>query len=698
MPPATTQTDLCRAHVALGLLGILRALESTRLLPPGHPGTIRAASAAAEDLLRALTNRAALTVTVTAATLLLDGEDTDERNLLRPLAEHLHALDLVAIDFRPGLTAQTVLDLAAALSEAQRERWSGMALADAVNRRVAGLRVVAADYSALRLARGAGAGGSTKWQDFARGVVGSLRAAGEREVLAAAARASGELHDPICAGAVQEHLRQALRFGSGEDPAQAEATVASVRKFVEALTPEARLALTRIDPEGPERSLDLLADLADVLPTEDVLTALTEGSGKHRLSLHAMRLFNKMARVATDRPDQMARVKETMERWRAANMAAGGLQDSLAEVFHTRSKRDYMPDDYRARLAGLASRPLEGPDSTFTAMVDRRPQLHAAEVAVLVARECRGIDCRGVYEYLRKATATLVQEGRLPVVLDAFDAARTLAGDEATRESADEFLGEVRSPRLLAEALRVFPEAPESAEAISRLLEVIGAPALEVVLTTLAAHPTPAQREVLTEFLAGAGAEALAAALRSRLEADPASVGALEPQLRALGPLAVISALEPVLRSGSEVTRRGGYSAAASILNEWPVDLIERALRQPDGLLHALAFEKLSRRHDPASLTLLASLVARRGGYPVDAAIADRAASVLINEGLAGLRLLSDALRLLCGEVAPSKAAAARALARMLAPHSGERCVRIALIRWRWCVARLVSAVLRGKA
>ena len=697
MPPATAQPELCRAHVALGLLGMSRALEATRLLPPGHPGITRAATAAAEDIARALAGRPALTVTVTPTSLLLDGEDADDRNLLRPLAEQLHALDLVALDFRPEFSAQSVADFAAALTVAAMERLPGHAVAARINERAGGLQVVAADYSALRLARGAGGASSAKWQDFAKSVVGSLRSASG--LAEAAAKASEQLpHDPGCAGAVQDHLRHAVRFGSGEDPAQAESAVASVRQFVEALTPEARQALTRIDPEGPERSLELLVDLADVLPTEDVLTALTQGAGKHRLSLHAMRLFNKMARVATDRPDQVTRVQETLERWRAASTATGDLRHSLTEVFHTRSQRDYVPDDYRARLAGLAARPLTAEANPFASMIDHRPDLHGAEVAVLVARECKGIECQGVYEHLRGAAPVLASAGRLPTVLDALDAARTLAGDEATRAAADALVQAVRSPALLAEAVRVFPDFPDTAAGLTRHLADLGPAALEPVLAALAAHPQPPLRDLLTDFVAGSGGEAVAAALRHRLEADPASVAALEPQLRALPAPAALAVLAPVLRSASTETRRGAYSVAASILTDWPVELIEQALRLPDPLLHALAFEKLSRRHDPASVTLLATLVSRRGGYAVADALTDRAAAVLMNEGLAGLRLLSDALRQLCGEVVPAKAAAARRLSGMLRPHAKERCVRIALIRWRWCVARLVSTIRWARA
>jgi hypothetical protein len=228
---------------------------------------------------------------------------------------------------------------------------------------------------------------------------------------------------------------------------------------------------------------------------------------------------------------------------------------------------------------------------------------------------------------------------------------------------------------------------------VERLLQPLGPSALDGVLSTLASSPHEPLREALNRFLTTNGGEALTKALKARIASSPAEVAALAPQLRGLPAGIAVEVLEPAFQSEMSSIRGDAFRVAATVLAVWPTAVVERALRLDDPLIHALAFEKLSNQKDPASLNLLATLVMRRGGYQLADSTAERAAAVLLNEGVAGLRLLSDALRQLCGEIRPSKAVAARRLSRLLAPYRQERCVRIALLRWRWCVARLVSSV-----
>jgi hypothetical protein len=657
------QTELCRAHAALGLQGLARVLEAARLLPSGHPAIARAAQAGADDLRRAIAGRPAIRLTVSGDHLLLDDAELGEHGMLRPLAELLHAMDLMALELRDSLTSDSLVALATALQRTQQRRLVGQAAAERINADATDARVVPADYSALQLAQGPGSSPQTCWKDLARTVSEALETGAAMPVADLADRVSSAVDS--APDAVADLRDQLARVAAtvGRAPAHAEATLGRVREFVAALSPGARQALLRINPEGPEQALELLADLADVLPTDDVLDALgTLEASPNRLSTNALRLFKKMARVATGHPAHRARVEEILSRWRGRGRIET-LHDSLNEIFRARTVREYVPDDYRARLARLTADP--GPPVT-TPHDDTDPAsfaLHAAEVAALVAADHPSAPCHGVFERLTASLDTLLKAGRIHTVVVALEAAaHAPTGDERTRIAAGRFIDAATSRRAIGLALAAAAGNPE-------------------LLTSL-------------ERLVAASGDTLAAVLRGRLGSRPDAAAGLEPLLRALPPDAAADAIQPALDSPDPATRREAYRIAAAVLTSWPPALLERAMGEPDPLLQALAFERLSQRHDPASLTLLASIVARRRGAPiVSPGLADRAAAVLLNEGVSGLRLLSDALRELCGEIRPSRAAAARRLARLLESHRHDRSVRRALIRWRWCIARLVSAV-----
>lgn len=699
------------AHAARGIRELARAVEAVRLLPPGHPAIHAAAAQSAGALGAAAAERGSIRLALAPEGITCDDQALTDREAADRLADLLDALDLMALDLQAGATAEQIQALSSALAQARGSGARGAPVAEQIAEGTGGrIRALPMDYGAVRLAEGAGSGERpTGWRELVRAAIACLPLTSGAPLALAAdvneALASATDED---LATLRTELTQSVGCTRRLKAGEAEPMLHRLRLFVASLSPRLRQALRRIDPADPEESIAILVELADILPTGEVLEALGEvNRTRQRLTTNALRLFTKMARVATQHPEHRARVAEILRRWRVESgpdeAARQALEASLEEIFQARSPTEFAPSDYQAHLNSLATRVTAsavelGPGRGIECS---RLRSHAAAVAVLVASDLPDprAEARGLFEYLASEGEALLREGRADLLAGAVRAAaQRLAlpeSGEADRRAARGLVSAVAAPGVLGRALEsAMSDEGASGHALT-LVHALGDEALPAVLRVLAGGPPERMRAPLAEFVACRSSDALTRALHELARGPGDLAQAILPVLSSLPAGLALLALGSVTTSEAPGARREAFRAAAALGVAWPAVLLRRGLADADAEVRGLTMERLANQNDLESRRVLTEAATAIGFGPATE-FSDRAAALLAAQGESGRVVLAEALIRLSSSVDPGRACAARRLARVLRPRRRERDVRLAWRHWRLSTARLVS-FLAGK-
>jgi HEAT repeat protein len=439
-------------------------------------------------------------------------------------------------------------------------------------------------------------------------------------------------------------------------------------QFVAALNPRLRYDLLRVDPRAPGASMELLEQLADVVPDADLIEVLQkiDRSGA-RVPSQLMTLMNKMVRISRTRPTLASGLQSTLAKWgiseAAFSVPSSSIGVALEEVFQRRDRLECNPEPYQDLLDDLSRNQLRVEDLSYEKRY-RDPRdaedvrVHAAEVATRVLNFPGGQQYRpALFGYVGAETDALIERGKFGVLQDAAVAATTYSQLDSesndTYRAARGFLHELQNPECIASLLAQVRDRGELTDAATSLIRLGGGVALGGVLDSACEELNPELTESLLRLAASFTPEELRQALVQRTERPWTSLRHLFPTIRELPDAMALQVLEKLLVHEEERVRLEALLAVC--------DLERR---------HGAAERHLRRALEDPSLQVVAAAIQRLGERETEGA----------SEILAGYLMDTQGRRI---EIAFT-------VARALEPHRDDPEVQRALRQWRLCPAGLL--------
>jgi hypothetical protein len=719
-PKAATQRnqhadgDARAAALAEAMRSLHSTCQASLLYDEGHPAVTAAAEETARRLDRLATGKGRLTVGVARDHLLRDNTPLPDAERLAPFAALLCDLEIAAVEFRPGLSAATLIGVARLLVRGGNEQRHSEALAQQVAAESrGGVHLVPVSYSVLRIAAGPRRDDEqdesrkrVSWADLVRAILepSTIDSAPSPEELATWVNEEAARSGDGCIAALRGGLCDLADESKKIPSVQRARTLRRLRVFLAALSPRLRQSLLRVDPVRADTSLNMLLELSDALPLEEVLDALEEVDHTVAdLSHGSMMLFKRLARLTEQYPKQRSRVAQILATWRHDPITTGGaspeLEESIEELLHGRPTEDFMSGEYEQQLDELTHEiGNEPPTPRLSLGLDlEEAELHAVEVAVLVAGAAPGGsgDCAGVFRYLMGHVDHLLERRRFDLVLAAARAAQNQLcrlENGPTQREAQRFIDEFRTPKRIGRVIHQACYASEVSEEGLLLLRLGGAAALERVVSELA-HELPEEpRGALEKFALESSAEMLQQVIRDRMSEDATLLDGLRPFLLRLPEARRTALLEKFAAHEQVDVRRAAFRTLSNISKRWPVRFLKRALRDEDDEVQNLAIEQLAEQPGDESTVIMGALLAGKvNGRLPTADLFDRIADILTDRGEPGLSQICEALRVLCRRPRPLFAARSRRLARILRSHRDRLEVRRTLRLWQISPARAIS-------
>ena len=296
----------------------------------------------------------------------------------------------------------------------------------------------------------------------------------------------------------------------------------------------------------------------------------------------------------------------------------------------------------------------------------------------------------------------MIDGGRTDMIVRAVRAARQATfgiGADDPDDPARQFLAELNALERTAGLIRVAWAADEQRADLVALFHEA-----EFLLAHL---PEILAGERFPDALRGAGElilEIPETQLRPFLESlsgtDHVALRAMLDALAALPGARLAAIVEPLLVHPNPRVRRIAFGALASAGTAWRIDLIRRALADPDHTVQRITLDQLANRTDEdavvEALTDFIGARIRRAGPKKPRLWRDtyrRAAAILAGAGPDGLRLASETLADLLPSLTRQESARARELAGALGDHRNDPETARVLGRWAFSGARLVGAI-----
>jgi hypothetical protein len=722
---AGVETVVSTAEPLVGALqGLYRAYQKTSIYPTGHPAVPEALAQALNGFQSALTDREQLIVTVSPGHLQVDEiEIAEATETIGALANLLYELDIVAVEFLPGLVIKELEQFVHELGRAKRDGRKGVTLVQAMEQLgLAGVRPRAMDYEALQFGRGSRDPLNQQkrqevWNNVTRILADPASGPVDLSPNELAAEITQEIknNEGTGLGLLKKRVQSLSAKARRLSPERRAAINKRIASFVTALSPKLRRDLLHIDPTLPEDSLELMTAVAERLPESDLLRALQELDNMGaRVPGQLLTLMNKLVRISRKHPSVAVGLRDRLKEWGVSPETLSGspeeLQEALQEVFHRRARADYyIPQPHKVLLDDLSRNHVDTAAFNFDGRYrlpddEEDVQLHAAQVAVRVLGGRGGEKQRaGIFALLATGADSLIEQRHFEVVHDAAVSARTYSlltnEPEGARRAARGFLEEFQKESRIERILERGCSEEGFARDALNLLGLGGKRALDRVLDFLDRPPAPEIARQLEEFVRTREPQLLAEALNERLERGWEALKPLIPLIGGLAPDAAVPLLEQLIEHEELRVRRQAYAALCDMdcTPETSLRYLRRALADVSAQVSGLAIQRLLAMEHESAIELL-------GAYIEDGLeqarsrpeLARQAARGLLVKGDAGVERLCRSLDRLGRFPMPRRVRQAQVVVDTLRAVKDRKRVARSLGRWRFSPSGLMSLVLPG--
>lgn len=470
-------------ELSVFLIQLSVGLHKYGTYPKGHPVIGHAANAVYAGLGTLMTDRDALAVGVARDQLIVEGAATDPDNaVLRDLAQRLHRHQIGVLKFRKEIAPEEIVEFLETVSaEANRQEMPfGLRPAEELER-WPNLEVVPFTFDHLQIGE-AGPDGveqgrtSQLWLGLAsaalrRGRAGDVVEQDPAQIATAInAHKEDKAYDQIIVGYLQE-LGRELRMREGESYAQLQTRVS---QLLSKLDPDTVTRLLTVGGDLASRHT-LVADFASSLPVKAVLDLVQSAANaqSQTISHSLLRMLTKLA----DHADQgqttiKARADET-------------FRTAVADLLSDWTLDDPNPDSYTKVLDQLALPAEAAGERVETEHLTESPRILKMALELDV-----------VGEAVVSALGTMITEGRLD------DLVATLDGAPEGSKAADLIWARLADPTLVSGLLE---HGDDHIDAIERILDRVGASAIEPMLDALATTDSRSMRHRLLNALTALG-------------------------------------------------------------------------------------------------------------------------------------------------------------------------------------------------
>lgn len=471
-------------ELSVFLIQLSIGLHKYGTYPKGHPVIDNAAGAVYAGLAALLGSREALAVGVARDQLIVEGAATDPDNaVLRELAQRLHRHQIGVIKFRKDIAPEELVEFLQVVSaEANRQDMPfGLRPTEEIDR-WRNIEVVPFTFEHLQIGD-TGPDGTDQgrtpqlWLGLASAALRKGRAGDEVEqdptqiATAINAHRDDKAYDQIIVGYLQE-LGRELKLREGESYNQLQTRVSQLLSSLDQDT------VTRLLTVGGDLATrrDLVADFASSLPVKAVLDLVQAAATaqKQTISHSLLRMLTKLADHANE--------GQTTVRANADETFRGAVKDLLSDW----TLEDPNPDNYTMVLDQLSLPAAQ-------TQPERPEEEHLSEAPRLLQM---ALELDVVGEAVLTALRTVIKEGRLQELVAALDGA-------PPGSSAAETLWErLADPELLN---GVLAHGEANVDAVERILDKVGASAINPMLDALAVTDSRAMRHRLLNALTALG-------------------------------------------------------------------------------------------------------------------------------------------------------------------------------------------------
>jgi len=690
--------------------------ERASIYPVGHPVVEQARDRTAALFGEALAARDPLTVRVGRGAIAVGPESLDSLRC-RSLGSLLFDLDVVSLEFRGGLRADEILDLARELA---RLRGDGGSAAVREKFRDGGpfshLRIGVVDYGSVRYETGTqerpvGDDPERMWNALSQTILGPP----DSPRTVAPEQLADLLGDEILrfedvGASVLNRQLQRLLVDIEHLPAETKRDAhARVGRFLTALPKSLREELLRIDARTAPPGA---APRTEPLRPDSVVTTLLFGAVRQgdRPPQDTVALMNQLLRNGTANPERREHLDELLARassGEADDRELDELGEMVRELFRNRENIRANPGDYQALVDSLArdgaSRTASAPSWTDRYGDPRDPAetlAHAVEIAGAQFADPDAEKCfEDVVEFLRGATDRLIDDGRFETLRQAVrgvdEHART-SGDPSAAALARGYLEEVTRTERIQRMLQGIPRDKPVPDAVLDLVERAGSGALESVLDLLESGVAPEVAAPLHEIILSQPAEQIVHLAKARLERGWRALRPLFPVLRRATDPVVLELLVQLLMHPDEKVRSHALATlpAAALDGSRVQEVLLPVLRDASPRMVRAAIRKLGGLAGRESVELLRALVENRlpgeGPTPLFE-LRLLAVRVLTLKGAAGWECLGSCLGRLGWRLRADDIDLARFLSEVFRRRSADPAAARILRRWGRSPARLLG-------
>ncbi len=338
------------AALSQALEELARAVQACALYGPDHP-TTRDALHNAHTRLHTEQGEN-VRVGVTSRSLILDEGAALDSDSARSLARALHDLDVGVIDLASDAREADLATLTAALVHAESEA------AERAQQRenVAGATKGRIKLIPIRLAGLVEHGDLPLGESHVRSNLGEIVLSAMRGDVGVAPEAAAQqineqvrTQDP---GMISSLRTEMLHAAQNARQLEGDERFDRLRTFARTLSPDLRQALLQQTVVASD-SIEALAELADVVPAEDVLQSLGAIEGRDRVSASTLLMLERLSTVVADDADHcktLANITGNLAQRESEHQEWLGV---LGELLHSRASGDFAPEDYRKRLEDL---------------------------------------------------------------------------------------------------------------------------------------------------------------------------------------------------------------------------------------------------------------------------------------------------------------------------------------------------------
>jgi hypothetical protein len=455
------------------LVELANAINKHAMYPDGHPVLLTVADALARSLGLIFRDRAALALGVSPNQIIIAGSATDTSHvLLRDLAARLHRRNIGAVKLYRGVEPTEMVDLLRVLARDSAVADDG----SPAERRWPHLRLHPVSYSQLELVGDpgdttrAGSWATTLWMGLAGAALETEGDSGNAATPALVAQAIDARHaDDEYGHRIAGQLTDLLDACRARGGSEALALESQISRLIGSMAPETLERLVGLEPNEAERKRFLL-EMSHVMAVDAVLDLVQAAARatSRSISPALVQLLGKMATYAQEEGSDI-RVK--------AELAFRQQVRSLIEGWEDWEEKDPAPQEYQRtlnRLAAAGKGPLRGPSHHYECEPERTLQL-SLEIGIAT-------------DATREGAARLLDSGRLKLLLDILD-----------RSPNYGLAAELRHQVITADSLRrALAKDPIDFSAVAIMVQLLGAPALPMVLDKLMAAAEP---EALQQFI-----------------------------------------------------------------------------------------------------------------------------------------------------------------------------------------------------